>query len=113
MFQMSQFRTLSVELQFNRKCRKRGAGHHQVLCKKESENSADSEADCNRLITATVKGKKQVLLQTTAAYAFGPDESKEIPIHIFIRWRQSEKLYLRRPKEKATSGCRESVNYEY
>ena len=66
----------------DRKCRKCGYGHHQVLCTKPYESKAPEGTD--QLVTATVKGKKEVLLQTARAYAYGNDETKKIPIDILF-----------------------------
>ena len=66
----------------DRKCKKCGYGHHQVLCAKSEESKTTEGMD--QLVTATVKGKKEVLLQTARAYAYGNDETKKFTIDILF-----------------------------
>ena len=66
----------------DRKCKKCGYGHHQVLCAKSEESKATESMD--QLVTATIKGKKEVLLQTAMTYAYGDNEMKKIPIDILF-----------------------------
>ena len=65
----------------NRKCKKCGYGHHQVICNKSGEGTAET---FDRLVTATVKGKKEVLLQTARASAFGEDPTKKMAIDVLF-----------------------------
>ena len=65
----------------DRKCKKCGNGHHQVICNKPEEGTAET---FDHLVTATVKGKKEVLLQTARAYAFGEDKTKKIAIDVLF-----------------------------
>ncbi len=71
------------------KYKKCGGAHHQVIYKgKEisSTQEAQTEAENNtdRLVTATVKGKKEILLQTAQATAFRTDVNKKIPVCILF-----------------------------
>ena len=69
------------------RCRKCGGGHHQLICKGKTQAPQDrptEEDSSDRLLTATVKEKKQVLLQTAQAIAFGEDSSKAIPVCILF-----------------------------
>ena len=65
----------------DRKCKKCGKGHHQVICNK---SEGDTTEAFDRLVTATVKGKKEILLQTARAYSFGEDQSKKVAIDVLF-----------------------------
>ena len=70
----------------NRKCRKCGGKfHHQSICLKgaqqtENEQSTQSEP----IVTATVNGKNEVLLQTAQGYISGAGKSKKISVNILF-----------------------------
>ena len=63
-----------------RKCKKCGGGHHQIICFKSKAKSVGQQASFNTM----VNDKKQILLQTDKTYAIAADGVKRIPITIFF-----------------------------
>ena len=70
----------------DRKCRRCGGAHHQTLCFKGNQDvqTVKEEASRNTITTATVAGRKTVLLQTAKAYVYGEDENNKTEIFILF-----------------------------
>ena len=66
-----------------RKCKKCGGGHHQIICFKSKEKSVAEQAE-QASVTTMVNDKKQILLQTAKAYALAADDVTKIPITILF-----------------------------
>ena len=63
-----------------RKCKKCGGGHHQIICVKSKTKSIGEQAS----VTALVGEKGQILLQTAKAHAFAADGVTKLPITILF-----------------------------